>query len=196
MPSTKSSEKLNAQQVKMAVSALKAFDLKSQQTDNQEKKNLLENDGKSITLIIGTLKMPDSGKIKPIRMYFFINKSSIPNPLLTEFAEVCLITKDPQRLYKDLVAKHDVKSIKKVIGVDKLRLKYKPYESKRILCGSYDLFLADERVLPILPKLLGKTFFDKKRHPIPVNLTKTNLKRELERTIQSTFLHLSSGCCK
>lgn len=30
------------------------------------------------------------------------------------------------------------------------------HEAKRKLCGEYDLFLADERVLPQLPKLLGE----------------------------------------
>jgi len=49
------------------------------------------------------------------------------------------------------------------MGVSKLRQKYKPYEAKRQLCFSYDFFLADERVLPLLPPLLGKVFFDKKK---------------------------------
>ena len=42
-----------------------------------------------------------------------------------------------------------------VVGLSKLRTKYESHEAKRQLCGSYDLFLADERVLPSLPKLLG-----------------------------------------
>ena len=33
--------------------------------------------------------------------------------------------------------------------------KYESFEAKRKLCNSYDLFLADERVLPSLPKLIG-----------------------------------------
>ena len=53
----------------------------------------------------------------------------------------------------------DKAGIAKVLGVSKLRNNYKPHEAKRKLCDSYDLFLADERVIPVLPKLLGKTFF-------------------------------------
>lgn len=43
----------------------------------------------------------------------------------------------------------------KVIGTSKLRTKYESHEAKRNLCAAYDLFLADERILPSLPKLLG-----------------------------------------
>jgi len=51
----------------------------------------------------------------------------------------------------------------KVIGVTKLKKKYKPYEAKRQLCNSYDIFLSDDRVIPILPKLIGKSFYEKKK---------------------------------
>ena len=42
-----------------------------------------------------------------------------------------------------------------MVGVSKLRTKYESHEAKRILAGAYDLFVADERVIPSLPKLLG-----------------------------------------
>ena len=42
-----------------------------------------------------------------------------------------------------------------VVGVSKLRTKYESHEAKRGLCAAYDLFLADERIIPVLPKLLG-----------------------------------------
>mmetsp|Transcript_15100 Transcript_15100/g.61818 ORF Transcript_15100/g.61818 Transcript_15100/m.61818 type:complete len:90 (+) Transcript_15100:523-792(+) len=51
-----------------------------------------------------------------------------------------------------------------VLGVSKLKARYKTFESKRQLCDSYDLFLADDRVLPLLPKLLGKQFFRSKKY--------------------------------
>ena len=44
---------------------------------------------------------------------------------------------------------------RQVIGVSRLRAKYESHEAKRALCAAYDLFLADERVVPLLPKLLG-----------------------------------------
>ena len=45
--------------------------------------------------------------------------------------------------------------IRQVVGVSKLRTKYESHEARRILAGAYDLFVADERVIPSLPKLLG-----------------------------------------
>lgn len=45
--------------------------------------------------------------------------------------------------------------VKKVLGVSKLKSKYEPHEAKRALCNEFDIFLADDRVLPVLPKLLG-----------------------------------------
>lgn len=45
--------------------------------------------------------------------------------------------------------------VAKVIGISKLRTKYESFEAKRQLCSLYDLFLADDRVLPMLPKLIG-----------------------------------------
>jgi hypothetical protein len=42
-----------------------------------------------------------------------------------------------------------------VVGVSKLKTKYESHEAKRQLCNSYDMFAADERILPSLPKLLG-----------------------------------------
>ena len=121
--------------------------------------------------------------------------SPLAHPILPSDAEICLITKDPQREFKDLVQTQGIKRISKVIGVSKLKARFKPYEAKRQLCASYTLFLADERVLPVLPPILGKTFFDKKKQPIPVDLRKKNLSAEIDRVLASTYLHLNKGVC-
>lgn len=131
--------------------------------------------------------------MKPVKLV-------IPKPWKSaedEMLNVCLITKDPHREYKEKVTGLGIKSISKVIGVSKLRTDYKPFEVRRQLCNSFDVFLADERVLPLLPKLLGKTFFDKKKLPIPVDLSVKSeaLKAELTRAIEATSLNLSSGPC-
>jgi ribosome biogenesis protein UTP30 len=82
-----------------------------------------------------------------------------------------------------------------------------------------DLFLADERVLATLPKLLGREWLDKKRWgsqlativaplystdngrnllprpPIPVSIVHSDVKAELERAVASTYLYLAAGSC-
>ena len=49
--------------------------------------------------------------------------------------------------------------------------------------------------ISLLPKLIGKKFFEAKKIPVVVDLTKEDLKTELETAITSTYLHLTSGPC-
>lgn len=117
---------------------------------------------------------------------------ALPFPYVSlDSAEICLITKDPQRPYKDKLAAAGLKA--KVIGVSKLKKKYHPFEAKRELCATHELFLADAAVLPILPPLLGKTFFKKRRLPTPVNLAKSDIRAELHRAACGTVYRHSTG---
>ena len=74
-----------------------------------------------------------------------------------------MITKDPQREYKDLLETHKIKFIHRVVGLGKLKGKWKPFEARRLLLKENGLFLADERVIPLLPRLLGKKWFEAKK---------------------------------
>ncbi|KAF8943711.1 hypothetical protein BGZ97_003624 [Linnemannia gamsii] len=153
-----------------------------------ESKNQLMEDDQTVWLIIATKKFSDASKAKPHRI-------PLKHSIVAPDAEVCLFVKDPQRDFKRLLEEKGVKAVNKVIGVSKLRAKYKPYEAKRQLCASYGMFLADARVVTVLPKLLGKTFFLKKKQPIPVDMTKSDLKKEIARAIGSTYMHTTSGTC-
>ena len=127
---------------------------------------------------------------------------------------VCLIVKDPQREYKDLIASQGIKFVSRVVDIRHLKGKWKPFEARRLLLKENGLFLADERVVPLLPNLLGKIFFKAKkydipsecygcvllltyydRQPIPVCVTRKDLKGELERAISSTYFHQNQGTC-
>lgn len=101
--------------------------------------------------------------------------------------KICLITKDPQRFFKDLVKTHDL-PITKVLEISKLRKRHKEFEAKRILCDSYDVFLADDRIIPIIPRWFGSYFYKKGKAPIKVDLTKKNLKAEIDTAIKSFML--------
>jgi ribosome biogenesis protein UTP30 len=82
-----------------------------------------------------------------------------------------------------------------IVGTSKLRTKYESYEAKRNLCRQFDLFLADDRVLPSLPKLIGKTFFRRKKQPIPIDLTAADLEAQMCKARECTCLILSGGSC-
>ena len=81
-----------------------------------------------------------------------------------------------------------------IISLDRLRTDFKQFEQKRDLLATYDLFLADDRILPMLCKTLGKTFFSRKKQPIPLNLLrKTTLPQRMTQARDSTYMYLSSG---
>jgi ribosome biogenesis protein UTP30 len=104
--------------------------------------------------------------------------------------------------------------------VDKIRKKWTQYEAQRKLFAEHDIFLADDRIIIQLPKLLGKTFYKSTtKRPIPVSIQaqapRTDGKRiakakdsyrekrgageakdiakEIEKAIGSALVHLSSS---
>ena len=152
------------------------------QSEASTKKNLLagsdesdEEDGSSgedvpVWLILTTKKhIVDKNRLKP-------GKIPVPNSLFaSENLSVCLITADPQRAVKDVVADSAFPQslssrITKVIGFSKLKDRYKSFESRRQLLAEHDVFLADERIIMRLVQALGKTFFKSTKRPIPVRI--------------------------
>ncbi|KAL8765238.1 MAG: hypothetical protein Q9209_007631 [Squamulea sp. 1 TL-2023] len=158
----------------------------------------------------------DKQRLKP-------GKIPLPHSLNQSPAtSICLITCDPQRHFKDTITQPSFPAalssrITKVIGISKLKARYQPFESKRQLLNDHDIFLADDRVITMLPKVLGKVFYQSPKKPIPVNLapykemnvsgrrvapkaaddkTKTlapalHIAKELEKTINCALVHLS-----
>ncbi|KAK5674912.1 proteasome-interacting protein cic1 [Elasticomyces elasticus] len=126
-----------------------------------------------VWLVLTTKKhMSDKKRLKP-------GKIVLPHPYLNlqdEGFRICLITADPQRKYKDIVDSPGFpeglkKCVTRVLGLEKVKARYKSFESRRQLLGEYDVFLADDRVITHLPKLLGKVFYKGgSKRPVPVNL--------------------------
>jgi ribosome biogenesis protein UTP30 len=178
---------VSAKQCTRAVHALHSYALKKQK--EQEENELLPSNEQYVWLQITVKRMHPEHKIKPFKIPL---KHPLIDPRVTP---ICLITKDPQREYKDLLESHKIKFISRVVGITKLKGKFKSYEARRMLLKENGMFLADERVIPLLPGLLGKKWFDAKKQPIPVCLTRKDLKGELERAIESTYMHQNRGTC-
>mmetsp|Transcript_15396 Transcript_15396/g.30277 ORF Transcript_15396/g.30277 Transcript_15396/m.30277 type:complete len:325 (-) Transcript_15396:413-1387(-) len=171
---------LNPTQVEKAVKALWAY----LRTRNDANSAQLFEDDSFVSLTLSLKKVPEAGRVKPFRI-----------PLehsLYEDKSICLLTKDPHKQFKEHLEQNPVDGIDKVIGLTKLRKNYRQYEDKRKLLQSFDLFLADDRILHALPSVLGKKFFDKKRQPSPVNLAR-NMNRDLAAARDSTYFFLSAG---
>lgn len=158
-----------------------------------QKPQLLEHD--ELLYFVVTLKrIPDKERINPYKI-------RLPHPLfpLDGSHEICLIIDDREKGLNAEAAKNKVKEedlpISKVLKYSKLKTDYKPFEAKRKLCGSFDLFLANKSVVPLLPRLLGKEFFKKKKHPIPVDLTHKQWRGQIELACSSAFLYVGKGTC-
>lgn len=136
-------------------------------------------------------------------------KILLPHPL-NSLAEgslnLCLIIDDrpiksPFRITSEAAQKR-IKSegipITKVLKLSKLKSEYNSFEARRKLFNSFDMFFADRRVYPLLPKYLGKQFYKKKRRlPVPLDLRQTNTtwKEQIENACNSSLLSFGSGTC-
>ena len=101
------------------------------------------------------------------------------------------------------------------MGIAKIKAKWTQYEAQRKLYAEHDIFLADDRIVTLLPKLLGKTFYkNTTKRPVPVTLlppaprtegkriarakgdgpqaaTPQQIASEIEKAIKGTLVHLT-----
>ncbi|KAH8659190.1 ribosomal protein L1p/L10e family-domain-containing protein [Tricladium varicosporioides] len=214
---------LNDAQVLKASKALLKYmgNSKTEAAVKTEKKSLLEDADEEETsepvwLILSTKKhIVDKKRLKPARIATPHSLNSSPS------STICLITADPQRTYKDLVASPafpvELSSrINRVVGINKIKKKWTQYEAQRKLKAESDIFLADDRIIVGLPKLLGKTLYKgTSKRPLPINIstpapradgkrvTRTKgddprgpaepktIAKEIERALEGTLVHLS-----
>ena len=138
--------------------------------DSSDSSDAPLSDIEPIWLVLTTKKhIVDQKRLKP-------GKIPLPHSLYTSPAvTICLITPDPQRLFKDTIAHPSFppelsKKITRVIGISKLKARYKSFESRRLLLAEHDIFLADSRIITSLPSVLGKIFYTGPKRPIPLSL--------------------------
>lgn len=182
--------RLDVKQAKKAIKALAAY-LKRQADIKSDGKSQLFEDESDVQLIISLKRIPEKSKNKPFLV-------PVPHTIYgREGSEICLITKDPQRDFKEQLERSPVDCVTKVLGLSKLRTNYKQYKDRRVLRDSYDLFLADDRILPLLQPLLGKIFFSKKKQPMPVRIKGSDgsFAANLAQARDATYFHLSGGPC-
>jgi ribosome biogenesis protein UTP30 len=205
-PATDSAVKQQEQQhvdkalAQKAVTALLQYHEKQQQSNSNNKESLLGND-RPIHVQFGLEQAPKEPKLKPIRIM-------IPHPIHRvstdnnndddddglEDPEVCLIVKDSaQEWVQELVMELDIKSVKKVMGLETLRKQYSKYNQRRELLSLYNVFMADDRILPMLTTALGKDFVKAKKLPVPIRLSKTTLPFSIRNNLTATFMTIGAG---
>ncbi|XP_075686255.1 ribosomal L1 domain-containing protein 1 [Rhinoderma darwinii] len=181
---------VDSEQVKKATKALLAYH-KTKKGGN----SLLLNEHERISLLVTVWKIPSKAQVINIRL---------PREIRPDTCDVCLFTRDEpnmsveqtEKFYKKLLSQHGVTQITEIVPLKKMKKEYKPFEGKRRLLSSFDLFLADARIRRLLPSHIGRHFYKEKREPQSVNLKRKNLAAELNRFIQGTQLHVTNrGCC-
>lgn len=159
---------VQAEAKKLTTSSSKKSLLATQDSDDEDG---AQDDEEPIWLNLSTKQhIVDKNRLKP-------SKISIPHTLnLSEDLNICLITTDPQRAVKNVVADPTFPTslstkINRIIGVTKLQARYKTFESRRQLVAEHDIFLADDRIITRLPAILGKTFYKgTAKRPIPISI--------------------------
>ena len=189
--------------------------LKHHESSSSETNNLLGNE-LDIQVQFTLARIPGNASPKPIRIDIPHSLVKLPHNTNTndddgnddnmddddnlQEVSVCLIVQDNTKPYiQQLITKFpkQLSCIKKVLGLQSLRTKHKSYTQRRALLSSYDVFMADDSILPMLTKALGGKFFEKKKQPIPVNVSREEaLPFAIERALlKSTFMYLSAGTC-
>lgn len=128
----------------------------------------------SVWLMINTWKPVDLVKSAPKRMYVsrwfdlehVVDKFShrpLKHALQTAGTRRCIFTRDSQKKYKQILVSKKIKGIHKVIGISKLRKDYSSIAKRRELMSEYDVFLVDKRIIHLLPDVLGKEVYKKRK---------------------------------
>ncbi|KAG1097531.1 hypothetical protein G6F42_018164 [Rhizopus arrhizus] len=141
-------QKLDLQQAKKAIAAL--YKKNEQNAGN----DMLQNDEDNFIYVeIHTHKIMNKAQSKQKQI-------KLPHSPYPDTYEVCYFTKDDEKKTEEKVKNTP---IKKVINLNSLKTVFKSYESKRKLAASYNLYVVDDRVAPLIPSLLGKAFQSKNR---------------------------------
>jgi len=178
-------------------------DQSSKKEQDGSKLSLLGND-RPIQVQFG-LEIPhQNASLKPIRIL-------IPNPIVQvhheedkagddeglEEPSVCLIVKDSAKAsVKEFIEKFSehMGCVKKVLTLDSLRKKHSRFQQRRELLQKYDIFMADDRILPMLTAALGKDFVKAKKLPLPICITrKEALPFAIQKNLSATYMTVSRG---
>ncbi len=178
-------------------------------TDGASDKLVLLGDDRPVQVQLTLLRAPGKSQPKPAQLliphpfYKLTDKSSNDDSDDdgddVEDPEICLIVKDESKPWcQEMIEKFPdhMGCVKKVLTLDSLRKKHSSYEQKRELLSKYNMFLADDRILPMMSKALGKAFIKAKKLPVPVDVTReTALPFAIQKALSATYMTVNTGTC-
>jgi len=192
---------LDSELTEKAVRAVLKYHEKSRE-ESSDKPSLLGDD-RPVHVQFTLLRAPDQSKPKPVQIiiphpFFKLADRTNENDEVEE-PEICLIVKESSKPWcQEMIEKfpEHMGCVKKVLGLDSLRKKHTSYEQKRQLLHKYNMFMADDRILPMLSKALGKAFIQTKRLPVPISLTREKaLPFAIQKALSATYMTVNTGTC-
>lgn len=166
-------------QIQKAIAALTVFAEKH----NPQDQMIFDDNSQSMTVQFNLKKVPKK-KFKPVSI-------KLPHSLWNDKTEACLIVKEPQRKYKDMLDADPRPAVKKVIDVKKWKQRHDAFKDRREICDAFELFLIDDRCAEMIPSLFGKVFTSRNKTPIPVAISKGS--KALDKPLASTMMKVSGG---
>lgn len=182
-------DRVVAGQASKAFGALRSFHLSSKGRELGETTATVLNGDVSDKTLVVFLQVG----LKPFKGKRRERAVSIPHALVKE--SICLLTPDPQRWWKDALVERGVRGVDRVVGVANFGSKFKTGDARRKLMQDHDRFLCDDRLLPILPKILGPKWWSQgAKRPAGVDVRDpANMKAHLEQAISCTTVTLPVG---
>lgn len=177
---------------KQVISAVKALQKYHAKAKAEGKAALLEDEDDGVFVSFTLTSVPTNPSPRPQLI-------TLDNPFTTKEhnSRFCVFVKDPAREFKDQIQDLDIPCVAKVIGYDKLKRNFHQYKDKRALLKEYDGFLADLRVYKMLPELLGKEFYSRKKYPCPIKVhgfeNTSELEAQLNRATSASQFMLGNG---
>jgi len=188
--------KLEESQMKEALVAFKKLvELRDSEDKKQDLLGSACGEGRKVQVSVSAIKLPRVSDAQVLKLL-------LPHPTTPATRDVCLIVKDFEKgirpdheptvaHYEALLAEKGVKGVTKVMSLRELKVEYKTFESKTALSHLYDHFLVDARIIRLVPKFLGKPFYQRKKFPVQVKLDSKDLVKEMEKALSTSCLALT-----
>ncbi|PKA65274.1 60S ribosomal protein L10a [Apostasia shenzhenica] len=181
------SPKISREEAGQAVDALLCY-LRAQ--EKLRKAQLFEHDD-LIYLHLNVRRIPSSSRLNPLR----IPLPHSLHPLDRSRTSLCLIADDSLATAARSRAASENLPFDSVIPLSELRRDYVPFEARRRLCGSYDMFFADRKIIPLLSRIIGNFFFRKKKMPLSVDISRKGWPEAVRQACRCTLLYFRTGTC-
>ena len=159
--------------------------------------SVAEHDTGKLMFLSFSLKQTPAKAFKSFKSY----RVKLTNPLcqLNANIDVCLFVKDKDEA-KQWLEKTPIAGVKKVISLKQLRTSYHSFQSRRDLVARFDYFLADDRIVCMLPKTLGRIFYNGPKKPVAFRFAQNkslapNVEKRVKEAVESSYFNLTGSCC-